>query len=121
MERKQFERLVHQALSNLPEKFAAYLDNVDIVVEDWPTKEMLAGRTVDNGDFLLGLYEGVPLTERRDYGMVLPDKITIFQKSIESICDGPKEIVEEVRLTVVHEVAHHFGISDRRLEELGVK
>ncbi len=105
----------------MPAEFVVYLDNVDIVVEDWPTQEMLAGRTVDEGDLLLGLYEGVPLTERGDYGMVLPDKITLFQKSIESICADQNEIVDEVRLTVIHEVAHHFGITDGRLEALGIE
>ncbi len=69
---------------------------------------------------LLGLYEGVPLTERSEYSMVLPDKITLFQGSIEAICSTGDEIVEQVRETVVHEVAHHFGIDDDRLEELGV-
>ena len=66
------------------------------------------------------LLEGLPLTERDDYGMVLPDKITIFQKSIEAICEGEEELVREVRDTVVHEIAHHFGIDDDRLHELGI-
>ena len=120
MERSIFERLVRQAIDGIPEALAAYLDNVDIVVEDWPSIEHLAGHVIAEGDFLLGLYEGVPLTERSDYGMVLPDKITLFQRSIEAVSSGDQEVVDEVRHTVVHEVAHHFGIDDDRLHELGV-
>ena len=115
-----FERLVHKALQQIPESLSAYLNNVDIVVEDWPSRDVLAGHTVDEDELLLGLYEGVPLTEREEYSMVLPDKITLFQKSIETICADNNEIIEQVRETVVHEVAHHFGIDDDRLEELGV-
>ena len=120
MERANFERLVRRAVEGIPEQLRAYVDNVDLVVEDWPAQEQLAGHVIDEEDYLLGLYEGVPLTEREDYGMVLPDKITLFQKAIEAICNSDDEIIEEVRNTVVHEVAHHFGIDDHRLEELGV-
>jgi predicted Zn-dependent protease with MMP-like domain len=118
MERANFERLVGQALDGIPDELLGYLDNVDLVVEEWPAPEHLAGHTIDESDYLLGLYEGIPLTERDDYGMVLPDKITLFQGSIEAICASDEEIVEEVRRTVVHEVAHHFGIDDERLDEL---
>ncbi len=120
MERQAFERLVHQALATVPEQFGKYLENVDVIVEDWPLPDQLAGHLVDDEDLLLGLYEGVPLTERADYLTVLPDRITIFQKSIEAICETNEQIVDEVRVTVVHEIAHHFGIDDARLEELGV-
>ncbi len=75
---------------------------------------------MDDGELLLGLYEGVPLTERADYLQLLPDRITIFQGSIEAICTTNEEIVAEIRTTVIHEVAHHFGIDDERLHELGV-
>ena len=112
--------MIHRAIGQIPEALSAYLDNVDIVVEDWPAQDQLAGHVIEDGDLLLGLYEGVPLTERSDYGMVLPDKITLFQKSVEAICASNEEIIEQVRETVVHEVAHHFGIDDERLEELGV-
>ena len=120
MEHSQFERLVRQALDAIPKEIRAYLHNVDVVVEDWPAKAQLGGLVIEESHYLLGLYEGVPLTERDDYGMVLPDKITLFQRSIEAICSSNEEIVEEVRNTVIHEVAHHFGIDDARLEELGV-
>jgi predicted Zn-dependent protease with MMP-like domain len=120
MERSHFERLVRRAIDAIPDALSGYLDNVDIVVEDWPAQDQLAGHVIDEGDLLLGLYEGVPLTERSDYGMVLPDKITLFQRSIEAISASNEEVIEQVRETVVHEVAHHFGIDDARLEELGV-
>ena len=118
MDLPQFERLVRQAIGRIPQGLRAYLDNVDVVVEDWPAIEQLAGHVIGDDDYLLGLYEGVPLTERADYGMVLPDKITLFQRPIEAMCSDDEEIIEEVRKTVVHEVAHHFGIDDDRLEEL---
>ena len=120
MERQAFERLVRRALGTVPEKFRAYLENVDVIVEDWPSPDQMAGHLVDDSHLLLGLYEGVPLTERADYLTILPDRITIFQGSIEAICATNEEIVEEIRTTVIHEVAHHFGIDDERLHELGV-
>ena len=119
MNLENFERLVYKALAQIPEDLRAYFDNVDIIVEDWPSRDVLAGHTVDEDELLLGLYEGIPLTEREEYSMVLPDKITLYQKSIETICADNDEIIEQVRETVVHEVAHHFGIDDDRLEELG--
>ena len=115
-----FERLVWQALGTVPDEFRRHLENVDIIVEDWPSHDQLAGHLVDDSQLLLGLYEGVPLTERADYLAILPDRITIFQGSIEEICESNDEIVEEIRTTIIHEVAHHFGIDDARLEELGV-
>lgn len=120
MTRAQFEQLVRQALESIPESLLQHLDNVDIVVEDAPTREQLVGSGREEGNLLLGLYEGLPLTERYDYGMALPDKITLFQAPIESICDTDEEIEREVRVTVVHEIAHHFGIDDDMLHELGI-
>ena len=116
----EFEKLVRTALEEIPDEIARELNNVDVVVEEWASKDQLIGSGIDEGNYLLGLYEGIPLTERADYGMVLPDKITLFQGSIEAICSSDEEVMEEVRQTVVHEVAHHFGIDDERLHELGV-
>ncbi len=116
----EFEQLVVRALNDIPEGIREQLDNVDLVVEDSPSNSQLVGSGLEDGYELLGLYEGLPLTEREDYGMVLPDKITIFQKSIEAICENDDEVVAEVRDTVVHEIAHHFGIDDDRLHELGI-
>ena len=120
MERSRFERLVRKALQEIPVEIRGYLDNVDVLVEDWPSGEQLGGHVIEEGDFLLGLYEGVPLSQRSDYGMVLPDRITLFQGAMEAVCSSEEELVEELRNTVVHEVAHHFGIDDERLGEIGV-
>ena len=120
MDRRSFEMLVRRAMDGIPDEFFAYLDNVDVVVDQQPSPEQLGGHTVDDDDHLLGLYEGIPLTEREDYGMVLPDKITLFQGPIEALCSSDDEVIEEVRKTVVHEVAHHFGIDDDMLDEMGV-
>ena len=116
----EFERLVHRALEELPEEFRSRFDNVDVVIEDWPTREQLVGSGLEESDSLLGLYEGIPLTERYGYDLVLPDKITLFKGAIEAMCSSQDEVVQEVRKTVVHEVAHHFGIDDDALDEMGV-
>ena len=116
MKREVFSKLVERALDNLPEEFIDRLDNVEVTVEDFPTPEQLHG---DDKFGLLGLYEGVPLTERgRGYNLVMPDRITLFQKPIEAICRSDEDIVREVGSTVRHEIAHFFGISDERLDEL---
>ena len=119
MDRDRFEQLVAQAIDGLPAEFRNRLDNVDVVLADQPTSAQLAESGLERDETLLGLYEGVPLTERgRSYGMVLPDKITIFQKPIEAECGYDAKIVTEIRKVVRHEIAHHFGISDARLEQL---
>ena len=89
-------------------------------MEDWPTKDQLIGSGLDEDELLLGLYEGIPLTERYGYDMVLPDKITLFQKAIESICSSDKDVLREIRDTITHEVAHHFGYDDPSLDSLGI-
>lgn len=119
MERDEFERLVAEAVKALPDEFLARLENIDITVEDAPTKEQLRENHLPRNYTLLGLYEGVPLTERgAHYGLVLPDKITIFQKPIEASCHNASEIIAEVESTVRHEIAHHFGMSDAWLSQL---
>ena len=107
------------ALERIPGELRLYLENVDIVVDDLPTREQLAGNEIAEGELLLGLYEGVPLTERYDYGEVLPDKITLFQGSMEALGLSAEQMVGEIAETVMHEVAHHFGIDDDRLSSLG--
>jgi predicted Zn-dependent protease with MMP-like domain len=115
----EFDDLVAQALDSLPDDLLEVMSNVEVTVEPMPNARQLRSVGVRHGT-LLGLYEGIPLTERNSgYSMVLPDKITIFQRTIERICGSHAEIVAQVRQTVIHEVAHHFGISDARLEELG--
>ena len=106
---ERFEALVADALDSIPEELGRRMDNVIVRVRDDPP---WAG--------LLGLYEGTPLTERGEYGgLALPDRITIYRKSILARCRTEAEVVDQVRTTVVHEVAHHFGIDDDRLDELG--
>jgi len=116
--REQFERLVSQALSDLPDDFRNSLQNVDIVVGDVASMNQIVGTGIENAMDLLGLYEGIPLTERYGYDMVLPDKVTIFQKPIESICDTEEEVAEEISKTLIHEIAHHFGLDDEHLDRL---
>jgi predicted Zn-dependent protease with MMP-like domain len=120
MEKERFEALVAHAVETLPEEFLERLENVDVVVEDYPSPTQLQHSGTRKNFTLLGLYEGVPLTERHsNYGMVAPDKITIFQKTIESIYGSDDlAIQKEVGIVVRHEIAHHFGISDARLREL---
>jgi predicted Zn-dependent protease with MMP-like domain len=119
MKREDFEELVAAAVEGLPAEFAEQLENVAILVEDMPTRMQLHQSHVEPGNTLLGLYEGVPQTRRgHNYGMVLPDKITIFQRPIEASCRSDDEVVKLVREVVIHEIAHHFGISDERLDEI---
>ncbi len=111
MSREHFEELVGDALDLVPEDLAELMDNVVVLVEDEapaPDEE------------LLGVYDGTPLTERDSmYAGVMPDRITIFRVPILRMCASDEEVVDEVRITVVHEIAHHFGIDDERLHELG--
>jgi predicted Zn-dependent protease with MMP-like domain len=107
----QFEDLVAEALNRVPPELARLVDNVVIVVEDDPPP---------SDPDLLGLYEGIPITERDGwYAGVLPDRITIYRRPTLRICETPQDVVEEVHITVVHEIAHYFGIDDDRLHELG--
>ena len=119
MRRERFEALVSEALSGLPREFSDSLDNIVVVIQDWPTREQLVSVGLEHRSELLGLYEGIPLTERGAVlNMVLPDKITIFQKPIEMICHSEEEIAAMIGETVRHEIAHYFGISDQRLREI---
>jgi len=121
MDSQRFEQLVAMAVESLPDEFRDRLENIDIVVADRPTPQQLATLRRKRGETLLGLYEGVPLTKRsRHYGLVPPDKITIFQQPIEAMCRTDARIIAEVRRVVLHEIAHHFGISDDRLRQLGM-
>ena len=116
----RFERLVADAIDSLPAPFAARLQNVEVVIEAWPSRRQLRESETPPGNTLLGLYEGVPLTERGGgYGMVLPDKITIFHGPIEEMSSTDEEVRAQVRHTVVHELAHFFGISDEQLRRMG--
>jgi predicted Zn-dependent protease with MMP-like domain len=117
----QFEALVDEALASLPAYFHEKMDNVAVLVRTWPTHDDLGRAGVPPGHTLLGLYSGIPLTRRTSgYNLVAPDTITLFQGPIEAAAGGElTRIREQVRHTFIHELAHHFGISDDRLRELG--
>ena len=107
---ERFEELAAEAVASLPESLSSRMDNVAIIVEDEA-----------RGRNLFGLYEGIPLTRRgiSNYNAVMPDRITLYQKTICQVCANEEDVRAQVRKTVIHEIAHHFGISDPRLEELG--
>ena len=108
--RERFEALVGDALDAVPEPLMRMLSNVVVLVEDDPPPD---------GPVLLGLYEGIPLTARASgYAGVLPDRVTIYRRPVLAVCATDADVVAQVRVTVVHEIAHHFGISDQRLREL---
>jgi len=113
-----FEKIVKEAILDVPEKFLKMLINVEIVIEDNPNPGQLKKLQLQKGHTLFGLYEGVPKTKRWSYGQVLPDKITIFQKPIEMVSDSEEEIKKVVKNVVWHEIAHHFGIDEKRVRIL---
>lgn len=120
--REEFEQLVQEALDQIPDELWNVIENVVVMVEEWPARYQLESVGTQPGHLLLGLYEGVPLTGRnRGYGLIAPDKITIFRGPILRVCpSGDADAVRaQVRRTVLHEIAHHFGIDDNRLHEIG--
>lgn len=122
LSRQEFRQLVSQAIASLPSLVMDRLTNVEVVVRDQPTHEELAVAGIDPTETLFGLYSGIPLTKRSSsYGMVLPDKITLYQRSIEEGCRTKQEIQEQIRTTLLHEIGHHFGLSEDELEEAGYK
>ncbi len=120
MRRSRFRRLVERALDEIPDELAARMDNVVVLLRNQPTRDELDSVGLGPRQTLLGLYVGRPLTNRGWYGETLPDRIMIYQQPIERLCSSEQEIVEQVRETVLHEVAHHFGIDDERLDEIGI-
>ena len=119
---EDFEAAVDDALDVIPEDLASRMDNVVVLVEEEPDAELLTEEDYDEDGLptLLGLYDGVPLTERDEgWTLVLPDRILIFKGPLERWCRTHEELVDEITVTVLHEVGHHFGIPDERLHELG--
>lgn len=119
--REDFERLVEDALESLPEEYRTYFTNITVIVEDYPDGEDM--RKLNTKKYsLLGLFSGVPYPQKGGFFSVpypLPDKITLFQKNIESICSSERQLVEQIRKTLVHEVGHYFGLSEKELRDLG--
>lgn len=117
---EEFERLVRAAIAEIPEELRGYLDNVVVDVEPAPSAADLVGLEMEDSTELLGLYHGTPLTERSvEMGVQMPDRVTIYQRNIEQICETPREIIEQIRTTVLHEIGHHFGMDEDDLFEVG--
>lgn len=121
MTRKRFRSLVGRTIDSLPERFRERTRNVGIVIEDWPTEDDLEAQGLDpRVDTLYGLYEGTPLTEREhNFGMALPDRIIIFYGPLVEDFGTEDEIREQIRVTVIHELAHFFGMDDDEIGDLG--
>lgn len=119
MDSEAFEQLVVEALESLPEPFAAYLDNVEVIVARRPSREQRRALGLKPWQTVYGMYDGVPYTERTSDMLVMPDTIVIFQDPLTRDFRSPGELRDQVRRTVLHEIAHLFGISDERLRQLG--
>lgn len=122
MTRHEFQRLVEEALRDIPARFRAAMTNVAVVVEDVPPAHILEEMEIGPEDTLFGLYQGTPLPERSwTYGNTLPDRISIYQQPIEDACEDDDEIRECVAETVIHEFGHYFGMSEEEIEEIEEK
>jgi len=120
LSRAEFERLVAREVESLPPKVLARLENVDVVVEDQPTEEELDSVGIEPGGTLLGLYQGVPQTQRGTwYGNLLPDRIVLYKRPIEDVARDRREIRKQIRITLLHEIGHHFGLGEDALSEAG--
>jgi len=119
MTSREFEKLVEDGLAMIPSELRSLVSNVEIVIEDEPSAEVLDAMGVPEDETLFGLYTGTPLTERTAEYSALPDRITIFRRPLLEEFDNPDELRREVARTVIHEIAHHFGIGEDRLAELG--
>ena len=119
MQRADFERLVEEALREIPRRFRKAMNNVAVVVEDEPPAHVLEELEIEPPDSLFGLYQGTPLPERSwSYGNTLPDRISIYQHPIEEACEDDEEIMDCVAETVIHEFGHYFGMSEEQIEEI---
>ena len=117
---RRFEDLVDEALADIPMPFAGALEDVAIVIDDEPSPDQLRESDLDEDDTLYGLYEGVARTEYGADWIVAPNRITLFRLPLEADFPDPNDLADEVRITVMHELAHHLGIDDERLHDLGV-
>jgi len=119
MSRRSFEAIVRQALREIPREFRNRLDNVEIVIDDDPSPELLAELGSEEGETLFGLYQGTPLTERSwSHGNALPDRIVLFRNPLEAACQDDDQLVDEVCLTLIHEAGHYFGLSEDEIQQV---
>jgi predicted Zn-dependent protease with MMP-like domain len=115
----EFDELITRAMNELPQKYIEGLQNVAIVMADNPTSEQVQKMKIDNRHLLLGLYEGIPLTQRgSNYTFVLPDKITLFKNSILAVSHGETQLFEQIKRTLWHEIAHYYGLNHKRIDEI---
>jgi predicted Zn-dependent protease with MMP-like domain len=122
MQRGQFEKYVAEALASIPRRFRKAMQNIAIVVEDEPSRELLAEMDIEPPDTLLGLYQGTPLTERHwGYGNTLPDRVLIFQGPHERSADDEDDLIVAIAETLIHEIGHYFGLSEEEIEEIEEK
>lgn len=122
MQREQFEKHVAEALASIPRRFRNAMQNIAIVVEDEPSRELLGEMEIEPPDTLLGLYQGTPLTERHwGYGNTLPDRVLIFQGPHERSADDEDDLVVAIAETLIHEIGHYFGLSEEEIEEIEEK
>jgi predicted Zn-dependent protease with MMP-like domain len=120
--REYFESLAEKALETLPEAYRKYFTNITIIVEDYPNEEN-EGRLSSKNELLLGLFSGVPYPNKKSFFAMpypLPDNIILFQKNIESICSNENELIDQIQKTLIHEIGHYFGLSERDLRKYGV-
>ncbi|MDX2776239.1 metallopeptidase family protein [Streptomyces caniscabiei] len=116
---EEFDRLISRAMDELPQEYIQGLDNVVIVQADEPTEEQVIKMKLDNQHLLLGLYEGIPLTQRgNNYTFVLPDKITLFKHALLAVSHTPEQLFEQIKRTLWHEIAHFYGLGHDRIDEL---
>lgn len=119
MTRRQFERLVGEAIGTIPERFRREIQNLAIIVEDEPSDQLLTEMEIDPPDTLLGLYQGTPLTERRwDHGNALPDRVVLFQWPIEDSSEDDDDAIVAIGETLIHELGHYFGMSEEEIEAI---
>lgn len=119
MEKREFEKLVTEAIEELPKSFKGKMENIYVVVEDFPSREVMKQQKLRSVFNILGLYQGIPLKTRGiSYTNVLPDRITIYQKPIESICENKTQVRKRIKEVLIHEVGHHFGFNEKELAEI---
>ncbi len=115
----EFDELITRAMNELPQKYIKGLQNVAIVMADEPTPEQIQKMRIDGRHLLLGLYEGIPLTQRgNNYNLVLPDKITLFKNSILTVTNGENQLFEQIKRTLWHEIAHYYGLNHERIDKI---